>query len=918
MGGIIGAVQSEAISIVNSLIGTDDEPSRYVLTPFNDPFVGPFTVTDDPDVFKSALSSLFASAGGDCPELAMSAAYYALSDSDEGGDLFIFTDASAKDFGLIGAVSALAVTKDIQVYCFIFGSCSPIDPVYVQLAEQSGGQLFALDPSEAGGVTNLVSFSVRSDAVDLLSIADSVSGSPKTYPVPVDSTMTRVTFSVSGTPTVTVKRPGGADVAPSDADVTFVALGTGVLVSVQGPAAGEWNVVVNGTAAFTLAVSGESPLDLVRFRFVEPGGRPAHEGFFPISGFPAAGESSTVHARLTEGFDTVQFELRSPSGALLQSPTLGAVPDTADEFFGSVTPPAGTFLAYAKGLDFDGKPYLRLLAEPIESQPLKITAPAARDLAPDQTTSYLFQVKNLGAPGDFEILAVEDQGFLFGASPTAFSLGTNETIGVTVQLRPPVDATPGLLSTLTLTVENAVDPNIHNFALVRSGVAGMTVSGIEPGSGPAAGGTAVSISGIGFAPGASVTFAGGAAATGVSVPGSTEIDATTPALAPGTLNDVTVTNPSFTNGTLPEVWFADFLDVSQAHSFHDFVERLFRNRVTSGCGGGNYCPEAPVTRGQMAVFLLRGKHGSSYLPPPATGIFDDVPITNPFAAWIEQLFHEGITVGCGGANYCPASAVTREQMAVFLLRALHGSAFSPPAATGIFSDVPVSSPYARWIERLFAEKITGGCGTGLYCPGSPNTRGQMAVFLSKTFLGTPNLRVNAPAGIAGDYVAGPAEFGPPLPFAGVTADVVLADDGLFPATDACSALTPANAAAAAGKILLVDRGTCAFTTKVKNAQDGGAVGVIVADNVAGDIPAPMTGIDPTITIPSLRITLADGNTVKANLPGVNATLGTTVVSRAAVGSSSTLPAAGRPARARPAAFPATESYRAAGPREPGQ
>jgi len=80
--------------------------------------------------------------------------------------------------------------------------------------------------------------------------------------------------------------------------------------------------------------------------------------------------------------------------------------------------------------------------------------------------------------------------------------------------------------------------------------------------------------------------------------------------------------------------------------------------------------------------------------------------------------------------------VTRAQMAVFLLKTLEGSAYAPPPATGsIFDDVPVGAFAAAWIEEVAARGITGGCQVSppLYCPGAPNTRGQMAVFLTKTF-----------------------------------------------------------------------------------------------------------------------------------------------------------------------------------------
>jgi hypothetical protein len=139
----------------------------------------------------------------------------------------------------------------------------------------------------------------------------------------------------------------------------------------------------------------------------------------------------------------------------------------------------------------------------------------------------------------------------------------------------------------------------------------------------------------------------------------------------------------------------------------------------------------------MAVFLLRGKHGASYVPPAATGVFQDVPTDYWAADWIEQLAAEGITSGCNvnPKQYCPTAAVTRDQMAVFLLRAKHGSSYVPPTATGVFQDVPTNYWAAGWIEQLAAEGVTAGCSIipNLYCPTTPVTRDQMAVFLVRNF-----------------------------------------------------------------------------------------------------------------------------------------------------------------------------------------
>jgi hypothetical protein len=257
---------------------------------------------------------------------------------------------------------------------------------------------------------------------------------------------------------------------------------------------------------------------------------------------------------------------------------------------------------------------------------------------------------------------------------------------------------------------------------------------VAPRSGGASGGDAVTISGRGYEAGATVSIGGVEASVASVAPG--EVVAAAPALTPGTLNDVVVANPDATAVTIRRGFLADFDDVPSSQPFHDFVERIFRRGVTAGCAAGDYCPDASVTRAQMAAFLLRARYGECHTPPAATGtLFGDVPASDPFAPWIEELASLGVTGGCGSGNYCPASPVTRAQMAVFLLKTRLGSSYVPPGASGIFGDVPVGSFAADWIEDLYARAVTGGCSASplLFCPDEANTRGQMAVFLTKTF-----------------------------------------------------------------------------------------------------------------------------------------------------------------------------------------
>jgi hypothetical protein len=315
---------------------------------------------------------------------------------------------------------------------------------------------------------------------------------------------------------------------------------------------------------------------------------------------------------------------------------------------------------------------------------------------------------------------VEGETWL-GTSPVTTDGGGDAAFDVTL----PVQTEAGARISVT-----ATDPagNTSEFSQ-------RIVFSIFPTSGPETGSSGITVLGTDLADPTTVTV-GGVAATDVAFVNDHQLTATMPALAPGTSNDVVVTTPDGTTGTLIKGWVADFLDVPQGHIFHNFVVTLVSNGITVGVGGGLYGVDQGTKRQQMAVFLLKAKYGLCYVPPQCTGTFPDVVCPSLFADWIEALAAEGITTGCGGGNFCPDNLVTRRQMAVFLLKSKYGSSYVPPACTGVFDDVACpGAPAVDFIERLAAEQITGGCSTmpPLYCPDNSSTRGQMAVFITKTF-----------------------------------------------------------------------------------------------------------------------------------------------------------------------------------------
>lgn len=155
--------------------------------------------------------------------------------------------------------------------------------------------------------------------------------------------------------------------------------------------------------------------------------------------------------------------------------------------------------------------------------------------------------------------------------------------------------------------------------------------------------------------------------------------------------------------------------------FEADIELLAAAGITSGCGTEQFCPDGSVTREQMAAFLVRALG----LPDAGSAGFVDTA-GNPFANDIDRLAKAGITVGCSSSEFCPKLAVTRGQMAAFLVRALS----LPNAASAGFTDT-AGNVFANDIDRLAGAGVTLGCGPNLYCPKEPITRAEMAAFLAR-------------------------------------------------------------------------------------------------------------------------------------------------------------------------------------------
>lgn len=168
-----------------------------------------------------------------------------------------------------------------------------------------------------------------------------------------------------------------------------------------------------------------------------------------------------------------------------------------------------------------------------------------------------------------------------------------------------------------------------------------------------------------------------------------------------------------------------------------------------------------------------------------------------------------------------------------------------------------------WVDMIDSQRAESALNTGKLTWSGAGVLASLPMVLS---LGTPSLTIGGPVAgsAAGPYNISTASFGAPLSSSAVTGTLMPVVDTGTSTGLACNPLSAANALAVNGRIALVDRGTCTFAIKAKNVQNAGAIGAIVVNNVAGSAPA-LGGADPTVTIPVISVSLADGNLLKTAL-----------------------------------------------------
>lgn len=277
--------------------------------------------------------------------------------------------------------------------------------------------------------------------------------------------------------------------------------------------------------------------------------------------------------------------------------------------------------------------------------------------------------------------------------------------------------------------------------------------------------------------------------------------------------------------------------------------------VVSGPGAGNaQSPAGWLGTGAQRTINASGNNVNAYLDRDANNAADPggTAVTN------------GDFLAAADLSVSPTSAGNQAvavQNLFFHNNRIHDVLYAAgfDEAAGNFQNNNFGKGGARGADAVQAEAQDGsGTDNANFSTPRDGQPGRMQMYLW-TGVGTHQVLVGNAS-----YKGSGAEFGPAMNTTGVSGSLVLAVDGTGAANDGCEALT--NAAQVSGKIAVVDRGTCAFTVKAKNAQLAGATAVVVANNQGGTSIFTMGGTDTTITISSVLISQNDGAALKASLP----------------------------------------------------
>ncbi|KAM3622807.1 uncharacterized protein V6R79_003398 [Siganus canaliculatus] len=502
----IAEAKRVSFDIIDRKKGTQQEPSAYILVPFNDPDFGPLLVTTDADIFKDRINKLSASGGGDVPEMCLSGLQLALTAAPPSSEIFVFTDAPAKDAHLKSTVIALAEsTKSVVNFMLtdvlasrrrrrssqgvIPRAMSQSDAqLYRDIARASGGQAIEVTKSDLSVATTVIEDSSASAVVTVFQVVRNP-GTPDNFTFTVDGSLRNMTAYITGSSSLTFNLTSSTGESQSSSQTSgslasFTSAGNLRRLSLNTDnQTGSWVISVDSTSPYSVKVTGQSSVNFI-FNLVE-----AHEGahgdFSLKEGRPLTGGNVSLLVSVT-GSDTVnvtEVTLFDSSGSTEVNGSLQSM--GGGNFLVTFTGiPSGDFVVRLRGEDSSAtsrstpSSFQRQASTQIKASSISISAQANEtNIEPGSTVSIPFTVAttsngvvNNSATGTFTVRANNDRSYS-ATSPSSVTIeaGSGGTANGTVTLTVPSSAASGTDVTLTIEAENA-DATDINYAVLRFSV----------------------------------------------------------------------------------------------------------------------------------------------------------------------------------------------------------------------------------------------------------------------------------------------------------------------------------------------------------------------------------------------------------------------------------------------------------------
>ncbi|CAL8329839.1 unnamed protein product [Lota lota] len=479
-------------SIIDSKKGTQDEPSEYILVPFNDPGFGPMIRTTDPEVMKQEISKLKAQGGGDLPEMCLSGLQMALTGAPASSHIYVFTDATAKDIYLKDTIVALIRSTKSTVSFFMTNASgrkqrslrASFDD-YRDLALASGGQAIQVTKGKLPEATDVILDTSTSALVTVLQRSRS-SGS-ETFTFLLDESLKNITLYITGSQiTFTITNPAGVNQSnPELSGDLGMIQNVGNLWRIRLDAdkqTGIWKIKMASSNPYTLKVTGQNTITFI-YDFVAPYGGP-HPGYAPITGRPQAGQPAilllSVMGRKGPSSVTVgEVGLIPVSRA--EAVSKGSTTDmgNGDILVTVDTIPQGEFVVILTGTDsVSNSQFQRQSTTQMSVSKVIVKAVVDNSVEPGQTLSLPFSVMTEGSGGAYSINARNDRNYPMKFPPSV-TLTTGQYANATLTITPPASTPSGTDITLTIEAKSSTSVD-SNYAVLRLSVVTKITDFVRP------------------------------------------------------------------------------------------------------------------------------------------------------------------------------------------------------------------------------------------------------------------------------------------------------------------------------------------------------------------------------------------------------------------------------------------------------